>query len=314
MFVPPLHPIAAAVHSVDFEVTCVDCQHSAGHIYSGNHYLDPRWLPRESYKKLRQNRNLSEPLRKIVSEENIGVIDVERGQAKITYLVHSGFSVETASHFFIFDYCPSLDRSQLLNGELLWNRENVYVFVSHNHGDHFDPAIFQWAQGNPAITYVLSSDVSYRGDRERIHFMPAYQQWTDRALSVHTFGSTDAGVSFLVKADGLSIFHAGDLNWWRWSGETQAEQDFADQFFKEEIDKIMGQQIDIAFFPVDRRLEENYALGAEYFAAKLRPRLLIPMHFARDFAATGEFARKVAGTPVTTVEITRKGQEILFAL
>lgn len=233
-------------------------------------------------------------------------------QAKITYLFHSGFSVETEHHFFLFDYCPSLDRNSKSSAEFLKTKENVYVFVSHSHGDHFDPAIFKWAETNPAIKYVVSSDVSCAGRKVNCQSMSAYERWADQTLEVQSFGSTDAGISFLVRADGLSIFHAGDLNWWRWSGETQAEQDLAGNFFKQEIDKMIGQQIDIAFFPVDRRLEENFALGAEYFAEKLEPKLLIPMHFGNDFAATKVFAEKVSGSSLVTLEITKKGQEFFY--
>lgn len=31
--------------------------------------------------------------------------------------------------------------------------------------------------------------------------------------------STDEGVAFLVTAEGRTVFHAGDLNWWHWEGE-----------------------------------------------------------------------------------------------
>lgn len=234
------------------------------------------------------------------------------GQAKITYLVHSGFSVETAGHFFLFDYCPSLDRHSQINAETLQTKENVFVFASHNHSDHYDAAILKWAETNPTLTYVLSSDISCSGGSWKCLRMAPYQQWKEKLLEVRTFGSTDAGVSFLVIVDGLAIFHAGDLNWWRWSGETQAEQDYADRFFKEEMDKIVGQKIDIAFFPVDRRLGENFALGAEYFAAQLQPRLLIPMHFGADFGATQAFIEKTAGSGLKTVAITKKGQEFFY--
>ena len=237
---------------------------------------------------------------------------MEISGAKITYLVHSGFLVETANCFFLFDYCPSLVRDPMITSEFLKTKANIYIFVSHNHGDHFDSAIFKWAKTNPAITYILSSDVVFDGTGMNCHIMSAYEEWTDRIIEIKTFGSTDAGISLLVQADGLSVFHAGDLNWWRWKGETQAEQDFAEKIFKEEIDKIVGQKIDIAFFPVDRRLEEYYSLGAEYFAARLQPKLLIPMHFSRDFGATKTFAKRADKRSLKTVEITHKGQEIFY--
>ena len=78
------------------------------------------------------------------------------------------------------------------------------------------------------------------------------------------------------------------------------------------MDLLLKQPLAIAFFLVDRRLEENYALGAEYFAKKMQPKLLVPMHFGADFAATAAFKQKVAGTGLATVEISRKGQVIDF--
>lgn len=233
-------------------------------------------------------------------------------QAKITYLVHSGFSVETPTCFCLFDYCPSLDRRRQITAELLASKHNVYIFASHSHGDHFDPAILEWARQNPAITYILGNDISQSGLTEKCHILSPYDAWEDALIKVHAYGSTDAGVSFLVNVADLAIFHAGDLNWWLWSGETPAEQEYATNYFKAEMAKLQGQQIDIAFFPVDRRLEENFALGAEYFAAAMRPKLLVPMHFGSDVAATKAFLTKVSGK-INTVEITQKGQEILFS-
>ena len=54
---------------------------------------------------------------------------MQTGQARITYLVHSGFSVETARHFFLFDYCPSMDRTPQITAEFLRTKENIYVFA-----------------------------------------------------------------------------------------------------------------------------------------------------------------------------------------
>ena len=174
--------------------------------------------------------------------------------AKITYLVHSGFSVETAEHFLLFDYCPSLVREPSITDEFLKTKRNVYVFISHSHSDHFDPAVLQWARINPKINYIISSDVPIKNTFRQAHILSAYEAWEEPTLKVKAFGSTDAGISFLVQTDGLSVFHAGDLNWWNWKGETAEEQAYAEKNFKAEIAKLSGQKIDIAFFPVDRQI------------------------------------------------------------
>ena len=51
---------------------------------------------------------------------------------KITYIYHSGFLVESADAYYIFDYYradfPVTDADK-----------PVYVFVSHRHPDHYNP-------------------------------------------------------------------------------------------------------------------------------------------------------------------------------
>jgi L-ascorbate metabolism protein UlaG (beta-lactamase superfamily) len=243
---------------------------------------------------------------------------MNKAKAKITYLYHSGYAVETGQHLFIFDYFQPGARRRggltdgMITAEYLRDKANVYVFVSHSHPDHFDPVIFEWAKTNPAITYILSSDIRPGVKGPHYYIMSPYEEWKQETIVIKSFGSTDEGISFLVRADGLSVFHAGDLNWWHWKGETKEERDYAERIFKAEMEKIGSEPIDVAFFPVDRRLEEFYCLGAEYFAAKLHPKLLLPMHFGDDFGASKAFAEKVKNTPLATVEITHRGQVIQF--
>lgn len=240
--------------------------------------------------------------------------------AKVTHLFHSGSVVETAEHFLIFDYYQPLPKKNagisegIITSGYLKTKKNVFVFVSHNHADHFDPFILSWAKDNPAITYILSSDVQTNTSKLNCHVLSAYEEIKVNQVAIKTFGSTDVGISFLVQVDGLSIFHAGDLNWWHWSGESLEEQAAAESAFKAEIKKLTEQtiHIDIAFFPVDRRMEEFYSIGAEYFADKLKPKLLVPMHFGTDFSITQVFAEKAKNLAIHTVEINHKGQEIFF--
>jgi L-ascorbate metabolism protein UlaG (beta-lactamase superfamily) len=164
-----------------------------------------------------------------------------------------------------------------------------------------------------------------------IHKMQAYKELELSAVHIRTFGSTDVGVSFLVTVDGARIFHAGDLNWWYWNDSTDQENKQATGMFKAEIEKIKRHicsnsnvdvnanantsgcefTIDIAFFPVDKRLKEAYCMGAEYFIEKIKPSVLIPMHFGDAFDATSDFAQrmKAASSSTMVVEIDHRGQE-----
>lgn len=241
-------------------------------------------------------------------------------EARITYLFHSGYSIETQNHFLIFDYYQPFSGNKLgiadgvITSDFLKTKKDVMVFASHAHGDHFDPTILKWGKDNSNIHYILSNDIQIKANTVSHHMVAAYEKLSFDTINIQTFGSTDQGISFLIQADGLAIFHAGDLNWWHWSGESQKERNYAEQIFKAEIEKIVGQKIDLAFFPVDRRLEEAYCMGAEYFAAKLKPQLLLPMHFGNDYGASKAFSERAKQLNISTVEINHKGQEIIFSL
>jgi L-ascorbate metabolism protein UlaG (beta-lactamase superfamily) len=212
---------------------------------------------------------------------------MENIDVKIEYLYNSGFTVETENFFLVFDYWKSVYGRDV--ADRLPVGKKVVVFASHSHGDHYNPDIFLWRERNPGIDYVLSSEIRPKAEGVGMHRMSRYRQLELGGLSVKTFGSTDLGVSFLVKADGISIFHAGDLNWWDWYDETPENNRAMEERFKKEISRIKGEEIDIAFFPVDPRLKESYRLGADYFVSEVGPRFLIPMHYGEDAWVNDEF-------------------------
>jgi L-ascorbate metabolism protein UlaG (beta-lactamase superfamily) len=86
----------------------------------------------------------------------------------------------------------------------------------------------------------------------------------------------------IIKADGLCIYHAGDLNLWYWNGEPDDDNAEMERHYKEQIDTLKGEKIDIAFVPVDPRLEENDLLGLDYFMRTIGAALAVPMHFSDD--------------------------------
>jgi len=206
---------------------------------------------------------------------------------KIEYLLNSGFTVETEHYFLVFDYWRSEDGSDV--AERFPEGKKVVVFASHSHGDHYNPDILMWREKNPGIEYVLSSEIRPRAEGSGMHRMSRYKELDIGGLKVKTFGSTDLGVSFLVEADGISIFHAGDLNWWDWYDDTEENNRAMEKRFKKEIARIKGEEIDIAFFPVDPRLKDSYRLGADYFRSEVAPKFLIPMHYGENTWVNDEF-------------------------
>lgn len=192
----------------------------------------------------------------------------------VTYLDHSGFWVETARHRLLFDYYRDpAQAAPPLAGKPL------YIFASHAHGDHFNPAIAAWKE---SAVYILSSDIGQPAlpavAPERVHVLAPYGTLELGDVSVAAYGSTDAGGSFHVAVDGWNIFHAGDLNWWHWKGDTPQNIAQAKTDFFRELDRLKGKQFDLAFFPVDSRLEEYRACGVNEFVKAVSVMHLITMH------------------------------------
>jgi L-ascorbate metabolism protein UlaG (beta-lactamase superfamily) len=238
---------------------------------------------------------------------------------KINYLYHSSFAVETKNYLMIFDYYrDSVEKGEkrISNGAIgvedLKTNKKVIVFSSHSHGDHFNPLILEWSHKRKDISYVLSSDIKISERNENIHILSTYDEVKVGDAYIKAYGSTDLGISFLVKVDGVSIFHAGDLNWWYWWDDTKEEIEKMENWFKDEISKMKEEVIDIAFFPVDQRLKHNYCLGAKYFIEELEPKVLLPMHFGDEFGTTKKFAEEMEGSLTKIIEVTHRGQEILY--
>lgn len=205
----------------------------------------------------------------------------------IYFLHHSGFILELETMILVFDYFQ--DPEDRLGEVLNRSHKNLYFFVSHVHGDHFNPAIRQFEKR--AKGYFLHRDCRMRlSDETLLHEMEVGDSLKAGNLSVHMYGSTDAGGSYMIKAEGFSIFHAGDLNWWHWAGEGDADNREARDAFFEELSRIQEKQVDIAFVPVDARQQVAREWGVKQYLSHFSARLLVPMHaFGQRWAPSYEF-------------------------
>ncbi len=214
---------------------------------------------------------------------------------KITFLDHSGFVAVTPTAVLVFDYyrdpANALVKTVREHPEL-----PVIFFVSHHHPDHFNQQIFTLAQDREKV-YVLSNDIFSKvvHDDMPVAWMSPGDTY-DRLpgdISVKAYGSTDIGVSYLVKLpDGKTIFHAGDFNYWHWNEEATVEQvKKAYNKFVKIMHHIMEDTdyIDIVFFPVDPRLGQDYSDGARLFLENINVKYFIPMHFWGDYKAGCDF-------------------------
>ena len=188
----------------------------------------------------------------------------------VTYLYHSGFVVEFDDIVLVFDYYKG-ELPETVRGKKL------YVFSSHYHKDHFQYKVFDWALEYDA-TYVLSKDIRTKGPEGRTVKVKRRQNLSVDELQIQTLRSTDEGVAFLVRVKGITLYHAGDLNWWHWEEEGPEYNEKMKLDYQAEIGTIEGEHIDLAFVPLDPRLEEAYGWGIDYFMRHTETIRLFPMH------------------------------------
>ena len=234
---------------------------------------------------------------------------------KVTYLYHSGFAVELEKHIFVFDY---------MKGKLPdWDgRKEIIFFASHKHPDHFVMEIFQWFGKYENLRYVLGSDIKLSDKYLECNGVdPCVKTVITNAgknrtlelgdVKIETLRSTDEGVAFIVCTEGKTIYHAGDLNWWHWEGEADSWNTQMEKDYKKEISLIDGRHFDVAFVPLDPRLEWAYGLGMQEFLEHTDTDHVFPMHMWDDYRTIDKYKKSDKGRQYAdkVMEISRPGQE-----
>lgn len=226
----------------------------------------------------------------------------------ITFIGHSGYMVEINKNIFLFDYYTGIIPEELFN-----TKKNVIIFSSHSHFDHYNPEILKLQKRNPKIKYVFSSDIKSTGcnSLDNITFMDINECITIEDITIRTFKSTDLGVAFLVQAEKLGIFHAGDLNLWHWKEESSSEYvEIATREFLDIIKDVSKYEIDVAMFPTDPRMGVDYFEGSEIFIKEVRPKVFIPMHFNPKETRLDDFLNKVRAENLLEILIPSKENEL----
>ena len=213
---------------------------------------------------------------------------------KLTFLAHSGFMIDDGTRCYVFDYYQDpadVVKKAEAEGRTLW------FFVTHDHGDHFAPDIGRFAAERyfihkdvptDSFTHVMAVAEANTGGTEqlsevvgngRVTLMEVGDTVTVEGIEIRMFGSTDAGGSFAVRLPEGNIFHAGDLNWWHWVGDTRENNREARANTEREFAKLKGESFDVVFFPVDARLEEAREWGVLSFLEVVKAeKLLVSMH------------------------------------
>lgn len=219
---------------------------------------------------------------------------------KITYLAHSGFLVETKEHYLLFDYYTG--KLPVFKPE-----KQLTVLVSHSHQDHYNREIFALPCDSDAGNerkYVLSRDIRRKQAEELVRredellFVKARETYElyDGRMRIETLRSTDVGVAYIVTVteeneNVYRFYHAGDLNLWKWEGESKAHNNNMEANYRREMEQIKGRQFDAAFVPLDPRLEHFAFGGMDIFLEMTEAKIVFPMHFWKKPEIIGEYLR-----------------------
>ncbi len=206
----------------------------------------------------------------------ISDIQLNNGEAAVWYLFHCGWAVKTSSTLMIFDYLVEMQKPEqpsLFNGFVNPNEikdQNVYVFISHGHGDHFDENILEWKKVIPNITYIFG----WQAQEAQAHHAFSEDRISKSIgpLKVknifHNFDNIPES-AFLIEADGLTIYFSGD------HGNSPGA---LNPVYKDNIDYMSQQsnKFDLVFLSIFGSPTYD---GELYALDKFKSRVMLPMHY-----------------------------------
>lgn len=233
----------------------------------------------------------------------------------ITYLNHSGFFAELDTVCLLFDYWQGRLPEPVPGKALL-------AFANHSHHDHYNEEIFAYAARWERAKVILGSDIRLSAKRKEtlgISDQSFLRLGPDRdetvlGANIRTLRSTDSGVAFLVTADGRTVYHAGDLNWWVWAGAPEADNAAMTETFLSEIRKLDGVSIDLAFLTLDARQEADAYKGFDHCMRSLSIKKAVPMHSFGNYSAHTDLMAAPYSLPYRdkVLLMTEPGQTIKF--
>ena len=227
-------------------------------------------------------------------------------QATVWYLRHAGWAVQIDDALLVFDYQEQLQMEDV-TPDTPRNLENgfidpveirdldVFVFVTHAHGDHYDPVIFEWQGEIDRLTYFIGWEeepephcrrfVGAEADCFTMGGVRAFAELND--IQVHTINSHHNDipeVAFLVQYGGWTVYHNGDY--------------MADYVEDYAYLRTVSDRIDVAFVSgIPNRAWPHFD-RAVHLAREFDVPILFPMHFPDD-ATCEEFAIQFAAEGVS---------------
>lgn len=243
---------------------------------------------------------------------------------QVIFIHHSCFLIEVDEKVLIFDWFDG-DRMEGYHfGGVLPEYEPdtpVYVFASHKHRDHFDMDVLRWAKKYSDIHYIFSKDCKMSPHflekhgfsaeiAKKILYVSPCEKYKLDDLNIETLRSTDAGVAFYVETNGVGLYHAGDLNDWKWEGAGDLINGMMASNYRGQIRRLSNKKIHLAFVPADPRLGQYQFAGLDYFLEHTDADYVFPMHMWQDYAGIREYRRRISNAAMAerVVEIVHENQ------
>ena len=250
------------------------------------------------------------------------VPDQAGDQVSVWYLRHAGWAVRLGDALLVFDYQERLgmedvtgDTPRNLENGLIDPREisnlEVFVFVSHAHGDHYDPVIFEWQGEIENLTYFVGWEEQpeshcerFTGDDADCYTMGGLRTTAELDdVQVYTIDSDYNDipeVAYLVRYGDWIVYHNGDYM-------MDHVADYA--YFK-----TISDRIDLAFVSGLPGHEWPHVARAAHLAREFDVPVLFAMHF-RDGAMCAGFVAEMAAEGVSAeIECpTARGQRFVVA-
>lgn len=223
------------------------------------------------------------------------------------FVYHSGVILEYEDRVLIVDYFK--EENEFLLENLIPENKDTYFLVTHSHYDHFHEEIFKYYEKykeRKTIKFIFSFDIRdselYLKYKDNVYlssqFIDIYREFCLDDMNIKAFGSTDKGVSFLINYKDTLVFHSGDLNYWHWKSFSKDEQEIEREDYLKEVYKlkdylsINNLSLDLAFIPLDPRLEEHSDLAIILFLENINTNYLMPIHLRDNLSVIESFINK----------------------
>lgn len=246
----------------------------------------------------------------------------------ITFVHHSCFVVEMEQKTIVFDYFRNENvRDYEFTGVLpeFDTEKPLYVFASHFHQDHFDLEILRWTDRHPNVHYILSKDIRLGKNylerngisadiKNKITFVKPQGKYQVGDIKIRTLRSNDSGVAYLIKTEGKTLYHAGDLNAWKWEGAGDLVNGKEVRAYRHEVKKLANEEIDVAFVVVDSRQKQYATEGVDFFMKNIDARVVFPMHMWQDYSPIERYKAKATNAAFLRRLVTITGENEAFEL